>query len=122
MKQLPDPGSFSIAVSRDTMKGKEHMNFQAYDEHLGPALISIKDVSSEDGLQMTHMILRLSIGTFQQYFYSEDAGEPDAIAESARKLCPRLSIKSQPIVPLHIELSQLFCKPNLTAHLAQMEY
>ena len=75
------------------MKGKEHMNFQAYDENLGPALISIKDVSSEDGLKMTHMILRLPIGTFQQYLQVEDAEEPNKIAESARRLCPGLSIE-----------------------------
>ena len=75
------------------MKGKEHMNFQANDEKLGPAIISIKDVTSEDGLKMTHMILRLSIGTFQQYLQVEEADEPEKIAESACRLCPGLSIE-----------------------------
>ena len=52
--------------SRAGMKGSEHLNFHATDPNLGPALVSIKDVTTEEGGQLTLIILRLSIGTFQQ--------------------------------------------------------
>ena len=42
------------------------MNFHATDPELGPALVSIKDVEV-DGMTKTQVILRLSIGTFQQH-------------------------------------------------------
>ena len=48
------------------MKGTEHLNFHAHDHNLGPALVSIKDITMEDGGQQTLIILRLCIGTFQQ--------------------------------------------------------
>ena len=48
------------------MKASEHLNFHATDPNLGPALVSIKDVTTEEGGQLTLIILRLSIGTFQQ--------------------------------------------------------
>ena len=51
---------------RVDMKGTEHLNFHAQDPNLGPALVSIKDVTTEDGGQLTLIILRLCIGTFQQ--------------------------------------------------------
>ena len=47
------------------------MNFHATDPELGPALVSIKDVETEEGLARTHVTLRLSIGTFQDYISSE---------------------------------------------------
>ena len=54
------------------MKGSEHLNFHATDPNLGPALVSIKDVTTEEGDQLTLFILRLCIGTFQQvYLLSE---------------------------------------------------
>jgi hypothetical protein len=31
------------------MQGKEHMNFQAVDPRLGPALLSVKDISCQGG-------------------------------------------------------------------------
>ena len=48
------------------MKGADQLNFHADDPNLGPTLISIKDVTTEDGAKVTHVILRLCIGTFQQ--------------------------------------------------------
>ena len=51
---------------RADMKGSEHLNFHATDPNLGPALVSIKDVTTEEGDQLTLFILRLCIGTFQQ--------------------------------------------------------
>ncbi len=34
---------------RNSMQGKEHMNFQAVDPRLGPALLSVKDISCQGG-------------------------------------------------------------------------
>ena len=48
------------------MKGSEPLNFHATDPNLGPVLVSIKDVTTEQGEQLTLFILRLCIGTFQQ--------------------------------------------------------
>ena len=31
------------------MQGKEHMNLQALDPNLGPVLLSIKDISCQEG-------------------------------------------------------------------------
>ena len=50
---------------RSGMKGSDHLNFHAEDPNLGPALISMKDVTVDD-VKLTHVILRLCIGTFQQ--------------------------------------------------------
>ena len=76
------------------MVGTEHMNFQAIDPEFGPVIASVKDVITADGLKMTHMILRLSLGTFQQYIESEDFSEPDSLIASAKCLCPNLTISS----------------------------
>ena len=51
---------------RARLKGREHLNFHATDPNLGPVLVSIKDVTTEEGDQLTLIILRLYIGTFQQ--------------------------------------------------------
>ena len=75
------------------MVGTEHMNFQAVDSELGPVLVSIKDVNVEDDSQMTHMILRLSLGTFHQYVESQEALDPESILASAKRLCPDLTIE-----------------------------
>ena len=79
-------------VSSKTMRGTEHMNFHGHDSQLGPALVSIKDVVTEDGITMTHMILRLSVGTFQQYLEAEEDLDPESILAYAKRLCPNLTI------------------------------
>ena len=68
------------------------MNFHGHDSQLGPALVSIKDVVTEDGITMTHMILRLSVGTFQQYLEAEEDLDPESILAYAKRLCPNLTI------------------------------
>jgi len=43
-------GSFVTRdLFRNSMQGKEHMNFQAVDPRLGPALLSVKDISCQGG-------------------------------------------------------------------------
>ena len=68
------------------------MNFHATDPELGPALVSIKDVETEAGVARTHVTLRLSIGTFQDYISSDEASDPEAIALAARRMCPNLNV------------------------------
>ena len=81
------------------MVGTEHMNFQALDPELGPVVVSVKDVASDSGLKMTHIILRLSLGTFQQFIESEDPLEPESILASAKGLCPNITINCfKPII------------------------
>ena len=86
---------FTILPFRSlNLKGTEHLNFHATDADLGPALISIKDVELEDGSKKTHLILRLCIGTFQQYIDHEDAMEPETITACAKRMCPSLTVDS----------------------------
>ena len=75
-----------------SLKGTEHMNFHATDPELGPALVSIKDVETEAGQARTHVTLRLSIGTFQDYISPEEASEPENIALAAKRMCPNLTV------------------------------
>ena len=70
-----------------SMRGTEHLNFHGQDPELGPALVSLKDVKTEDGHFMTHIILRLSVGTFQQYLPAEEELDPESILEHAKNLC-----------------------------------
>lgn len=42
---------------------------------------------------MTHVVLRLSIGTFQQSISPEEAMEPENITECAKRMCPNLSVE-----------------------------
>ena len=62
----------SCVHHRAGLKGREHLNFHATDPNLGPVLVSIKDVTTEEGGQLTLFILRLSIGTFQQVKLTTD--------------------------------------------------
>jgi hypothetical protein len=38
-----------VDLFRNSMQGKEHMNFQAVDSRLGPALLSVKEISCQGG-------------------------------------------------------------------------
>jgi hypothetical protein len=44
--------------------------------------------------QMTHMILRLSTGTFQQYLMDEEVAEPENLVASARHLASYSAVNS----------------------------
>ena len=55
--------------------------------------MSSTDVETEEGSTMTHVVLRLSIGTFQQSISPEEAMEPENITECAKRMCPNLSVE-----------------------------
>ena len=68
------------------------MTFHGDDPLLGPMLVSIKDVTTEDGIMKTHMILRLSVGTFQQFLEPTEDLDADNILTHVKHLCPNLTI------------------------------
>ena len=74
------------------MNRTEQMTFHGHDSQLGPTLVSIKDLTAEDGVVVTHMMVRLSVGTFQQFLPAEEDLDPESILAYAKCLCPNLTL------------------------------
>ena len=74
-------------------KGGEQINFHGTDPHLGPVLVTIRDELDKNGKAVTQIILRLSLGTFQQYLRADEELYPEIILEHVKTLCPSLSLE-----------------------------
>ena len=74
------------------MRGLEHINLHAFDQRLGPILLSLRDVDSDPGLKMTHVILRMSMGTFQQHFPEEETQNMSDLVRCSVSMCPDLQV------------------------------